>query len=297
MADVLPLAAAHYQRQQRLSRRVADALTVLWRTVAADLSQSVWDGWLGVQDQAVQVVAVGQYAAASSGLAYVADTVTAQGADPTPLGNIDPRALTGVAADGRPLDSLLSGGVYRTRQLLAQGAPFPEAMTSGLARMVLAASNEVVQAGTSATTARIGVTPAVRGYTRVLSLPSCSRCILLAGKHFAHNAGFQRHPRCDCIHLPDAGALPDVRRSPEATFAAMSPAEQDEVFTKAGAEALRAGADMGRVVNARQSMYVPAGHRNSRGTPTRRTVEDLLEMAGPDRNRFAALLDSAGYFL
>jgi hypothetical protein len=83
--------------------------------------------------------------------------------------------------------------------------------------------------------------------------------------------------------------------NPQDAFASLSTAEQDATFTKAGAEAIRQGADMGRVVNARQSTYVPKGRRTSRGTPTRRTVEDLLAMSKGDRNRFVALLDSAGY--
>lgn len=296
MADAaVALGLAHYRRQQVLARSVTDALSVLWRAMAADLSGSVWKNWEGVSDRAVQIVAVGQYAAATSAIDYVAEVTAAQGADPTPLAAIDPRALTGVAADGRRLDTLLDGGVYRARELLAAGSPFTTAMTSGLARLLLAAENEVVQASTSATTASINVTPTVTGYTRVLTPPSCSRCIVLAGKHFARNEGFLRHPRCDCAHLPDAGGLPPAQRNPETAFAAMSAAEQDAIFTKAGAEAIRAGADIGRVVNARQSMYVPTGRRTSRGTPTRRTVEDLLERAGTDRDRFVALLDSAGY--
>lgn len=75
----------------------------------------------------------------------------------------------------------------------------------------------------------------------------------------------------------------------------MSAAEQDATFTKAGAEAIRNGANIGRVVNARQSTYVPTGRRASRGTPTTRTVEDCLRLAGGDRNRFVALLGEAGY--
>lgn len=133
------------------------------------------------------------------------------------------------------------------------------------------------------------------GYTRVLVPPSCSRCTILAGRHYPYSAGFLRHPRCDCVHAPYVGDKPPAVRSPEDAFRSMSEVEQDATFTKAGAEAIRQGADMGRVVNARQSTYVPKGRRTSRGTPTRRTVEDLLAMSKGDRDRFVALLDSAGY--
>lgn len=290
----LAVARAHYVRQQTLARNVADAIQQLWERVdVADIVGS----WNAVSERAVQVVAVGQFAAASAAIAYIGESVQAQDADPAPLGAIDPRALTGTAADGGDLATLIAGGAYRSRELLVAGAPAGEAMASGLARVLRASVNEVVQAGTSAATARIGVTPTVTGYTRVLTPPSCDRCILLAGKHFAHNAGFARHPRCDCTHQPyTVGNRPEVV-SPEDAFAALSEAEQDAVFTRASAEAIRAGADMGRVVNARQSTYIPTGRRTPRGTPTRRTVEDLLAMAGTDRNRFLALLDSAGYLI
>lgn len=286
------VARGHYLQQQTLARNVAVALEQLWRTVdVADVAGS----WAAVSDRAVQLVAVGQYAAATAAIAYIGAAVEAQGADSTPLGSIDPRALTGTAADGGDLATLLIGGAYRSRALLASGAPSQEAMSSGLNRLLRAGVNEVVQSGISAATARIAVTPTVTGYTRVLTPPSCDRCILLAGKHFAHNTGFARHPRCDCTHQPyTAENVPEVV-SPEAAFAAMTEAEQDAVFTHAGAEAIRNGADMGRVVNARQSTYIPTGRRTARGTPTRRTVEDLLDRAGSDRNKFVALLDSAGY--
>lgn len=292
MAESDRLARAHYRQQQALARQVAAALEALWRSLnTADLIAS----WAAVADRAAQLVAVGQYAAAARAIAYVADSVAAQDADPEPLGVVDPRGLSGTAADGGPLSSLLIGGVYQARRMLATGAPLSEALLSGQSRLIRAGVNEVVQAGISAASASIGVTPSVTGYTRVLTPPSCDRCIILAGRHYTHSAGFLRHPRCDCTHAPYVGNAPPEVRNPEAAFRSMSEVEQDATFTKAGAEAIRQGADMGRVVNARQSTYVPKGRRTSRGTPTRRTVEDLLARAGGDRDKFAALLDSAGY--
>lgn len=292
MDEAARLARAHYRQQQALARNVVRALALLWDALdTVDLLVA----WGAVAQRAAELVAVGQYAAANNAISYVRAAVEAQNADAEPIAPVDPRALSGVAADGGPLSGLLIGGVFRVRALLAAGVPLAEAMASGKARLILAASNEVVQAGISASTAVIGVTPSVTGYTRVLTPPSCSRCIILAGRHYPHSAGFLRHPGCDCQHVPDAGGLSGAVVSPEATFDAMSTAEQDATFTKAGAEAIRNGADIGRVVNARMSTHVPTGRRTARGTPTRRTVEDLLAIAGSDRDRFAALLDSAGY--
>jgi hypothetical protein len=55
----------------------------------------------------------------------------------------------------------------------------------------------------------------------------------------------------------------DLRTDPAAYFRSLSAAEQNRVFTNAGAEAVRAGADIGQVVNARRGArgLAPAGAR------------------------------------
>jgi hypothetical protein len=112
----------------------------------------------------------------------------------------------------------------------------------------------------------LGITgrPGVGGYVRMLNPPSCSRCAVQAGKWFRHNQGFDRHPRCDCIHVPaNEDMAGDLRTDPDAYFRSLSEAEQDRVFTKAGAQAIRDGADIGQVVNARRGAtgFAPAGAR------------------------------------
>ena len=105
---------------------------------------------------------------------------------------------------------------------------------------------------------------AVAGFVRMLTPPSCSRCIILAGATYRWNAGFQRHPRCDCVHIPATeDVLGDGRTDPKVYFAGLTEAQQDKVFTIAGARAIRDGADIGRVVNARRGAngLTPAGGR------------------------------------
>ena len=70
--------------------------------------------------------------------------------------------------------------------------------------------------------------------------------------------------RCDCVHIPSAESDPeDLAVNPKALFESMSRTEQDKVFTKAGAESIRDGADMNQVVNARRGAagLTPAGAR------------------------------------
>ncbi len=93
---------------------------------------------------------------------------------------------------------------------------------------------------------------AVSGYTRFVEPGACSRCIVLAGRFYKWNAGFDRHPRCRCSHkLQAADTEP---QDPKELFDKMSTAEQDRVFGKAGAEVVRQGADLTQVVNARRGM-------------------------------------------
>jgi hypothetical protein len=82
---------------------------------------------------------------------------------------------------------------------------------------------------------------------------------------------------CDCVHLPTTliarnqhrGSVPSDDFSPttrpgaggrgfldpNAYFNGLSRAEQDRVFTAAGARAIREGGDMSQIVNARRGMY------------------------------------------
>lgn len=60
---------------------------------------------------------------------------------------------------------------------------------------------------------------------------------------------------CDCRHIPSQEAdYSDERLSGDKWFHTLSPAEQDRIFTKAGAQAVRDGADLNQIVNARRGM-------------------------------------------
>lgn len=66
------------------------------------------------------------------------------------------------------------------------------------------------------------------------------------------------------MHIPGReNVAGDFRTDPKAFFRSLSAAEQDRVFTKAGAESIRLGADVGKVVNARRGAagLAPAGAR------------------------------------
>lgn len=228
------------------------------------------------------------------------------------------RSLTYIASDGRSIDGLMD----YTRSDEVTRSQFDQIVLTQLSDMAVAGS--VLAAA---------VRPAITGYVRMLETPSCSRCVVLAGKFFRHNTGFQRHPKCDCRHIPSReNVAGDITTDPDSYFHSLSKAEQDAKFTKAGAEAIRAGADVGQVVNARAGMSKAQGLRGAgaRFTASGRAVkvdafgrpiyqttegmtkrgrafkargrkyirlmpESIVELAGGDRAELLRLLKSHGY--
>ena len=286
------VARDHYRRQALIARAASAAVEALWREVdQADLDGS----FAALGPRMVERVALGQFAAAAAAPLYVARSLEADGVTSRPLAALDPRGFAGTAADGGDLLSLLYGAVIRAKALIASGAPPADALRHGAARVVLYGGNEVRQAGVSATGAATAVDESAGGYVRMLRTPSCSRCVVLAGKWFRWNDGFLRHPGCDCQHRPAGQAGTGSAFSPGRYFDSLTTAEQDRTFGKADAEAIRSGADIGRVVNARQSTTVPTGRRTARGTPTTATVEDCLRRGNGDRDATVRALRAAGY--
>ncbi|ROP45939.1 hypothetical protein [Pseudokineococcus lusitanus] len=246
---VLPDAVSeHYRTVQRTQLVVATSIASLWARVGEDFDA----GWDPVADQAFELVSAGQLAAAASGAGYVAEAMAQQRDGGSVLGRVVPDELAGVAGDGRPLEGLLRAGVIEAKRAVGRGLPAHRALNVGGDRLARAARTAVADAGRAAASAAVAATPDT-GWTRMVNPPCCSRCAVQAGRWFRFNQGFQRHPRCDCVHVPTREvAAGDVRTSPRALFDAMTPAEQDHAFTRAGAAAIRDGADIGQVVNARR---------------------------------------------
>jgi len=183
---------------------------------------------------------------------YIATALDQQGIEHDPVGQIDPAGLVGVASDGRPLDTLLLQPTSTTLTALSEGAALEAALTQGLTALLAIVATQIEDAFRVAGTIA-GATRGVQMYARALSAPSCSRCIVLLGEVSSWRTAFKRHPRCDCIQVP-VGSREDVEEvtNPMAYFNSLSRAEQDKVFTAAGAQAIRDGADLRRIVNVRR---------------------------------------------
>jgi len=262
--EVIAEARSHYRWQASLSQEVMAIVRKLWARVdPADIAGS----FAKIFAKLLDVIAQAQQQAAVAGAAYVGTALAAQAVTPDPVGALIAASLVGIASDGRRLDTLVSLPVIRAKTLIGQGAPVSEAMRSAEAQLLMIVSTQVADAGRVAAGVGIALDRMAAGYERVLTLPSCSRCIVLAGRVYTWSDGFQRHPFCDCIHVPITVADLDrglTGNSADEIFAAMSTAEQNRVFGVAGAESIRRGADVGQIVNARRGMVSAGGRKYTR---------------------------------
>lgn len=271
------------------------------------------------------VVLAAQVTATRESDAYAADVLNELDFGPrTEAGVVRPDSLVGVAGDGRPVESLLASGVGRARALSETREP-DQALSDAQAFMDMVTETIIADAARAAEEVAFAARPWVDGFVRMINPPCCSRCAILSGKFYLFSDGFLRHPSCDCYHLP-APSDPDKVRdlmsinSPERYFESLTEAEQNKVFTTAGADAIREGADLGRVVNARRGMskaqdtgwlerrrvngrdvYVTTeattrrGRRAGQARGVRLMPESIFEIAGGDRDEAIRLLRVHGY--
>lgn len=251
------LITAYGDTQRRAVLRTSIVIERLWKELAAsDLTGS----WLRrVGPAIVRAVAAGQLAAALPAQQYVDAMMTAEGtgSDYEPgASHVNARALSGVAADGRPLDSLLYLPVIRTKTLIQGGLTVQQAMTGGLMQLRRMAVSEVADAGRGAASVAMAGNRTVTGYIRQIRPGACSRCAILAGRWYRYNADFDRHKHCMCYGTPASSerAARGRMTDPMRFFHSLSHAEQDRRFTIGGAAAIREGADIYAVVNASRSV-------------------------------------------
>ncbi len=215
---MLNSALEHYGRQQRLT---AAALVAARRLRASDFE--------GI----AKIVAAFQVLAARDSLASIDPMLEEQDLSFPEQYRIDANSFGGTASDGRPLTTLF------------EQAASPES----LALMVV---TQVQDAARSAAGTSIVSRSPKLGYVRMLNPPSCGRCTILAGRFYRWNSGFQRHLRCDCRHVPSTESIAgDLTTDPMAYFDSLDEAGRVKlVGSKANAQAVADGADIGQVVNA-----------------------------------------------
>jgi len=291
---MIPQAAQEqYLTQARIAGLTASSVKRLWRRLGADFTSD----WARVGPQVVSVVERGRAAAVVAALPYTAAVLAETGQDAPPTGELNAARFTATAPDGKRVPLALEGSIITARQTVGKGGTVQEALGAGGDRLTRDVLTMLADTRRQVFHADIIQRPKVGGYARMLNPPSCSRCIMLAGKWYAWNKGFLRHPRCDCIHIPASESVAgDFRIDPADYFNSLSKAEQDATFTKSGARAIRDGADMNRVENVRLRGLGTAKANRRYGTPSRLTVDDIYRVAG-SRTNAIRLLEQEGYIL
>lgn len=279
----LPEAAETYWLQQQAINAAAVAVAVrTWQNSAGNPAH-----WASVLPFVVATVMRAQAAAALLAPRYIKSALEELAIPDAPLAAIDPSPLVGLSGVGLPLldhyaelPELFAMKAAKAAwqmnlddgddDLSASDAPVLTANEIGLLPPTVV--NDAMEAtslqfrthvqtvisdtGRAAESLEIAARPGL-GYVRMLNPPSCKRCVVLAGKLYKWNAGFDRHPGCDCRHIPaNESVADDLRVDPARYFQSLTEPEQEAVFTKAGARAIRDGADIAQVVNADQGMRV-----------------------------------------
>lgn len=195
----------------------------------------------------------GQLASAMMSPHYVDSVIAAQDFTPTP-GTTAPESYAGVAPDGAGMTPLLYGAVTGAKTATAAGVGSARAFEAGAAYLAAIVKTLLEEAGRNRDIVHMQA-KGITAYVRSVSPGACSRCAILAGIYSAPVA-FSRHPNCHCIAVPLAEKR-NARRlvryeNPYEYFESLSKAEQDRIFTAAGAQAIRDGADIFQVVNVRR---------------------------------------------
>lgn len=288
-------ARSHYRRQRDIAGAAATAVRQLL-TRNAPLSQ------------VVATVAAYQYVSASAGSQAVATEAGASALTNATL-------FAGVSSAGFPI----SEPIVATIDQFAPAPPtaLPDNWWADasdfMASIEQLIESEVQDAGRSASQVEVSARPEWTNYVRLLTPPSCKRCVPLAGRIYRDLDEFKRHPKCDCQMWPvenweeahDAGLV----SSPQEAF------EKGHIrdLTKAETQAIHDGADINAVVNSAAGIQSADlfGRRvkiTTRGT-TRRSAwrranpsllvrlrpESIYRIADGDRDEAMRLLRVYGY--
>lgn len=189
-----------------------------------------------------------------------------------------PAAFVGHTAAGFPLtDPLASILASLNAEVEADAAR----MLATLERFV---ASEVQDAARAASQVEIVARPEWTNYVRMLNLPSCGRCVVLAGRIYRDLDSFLRHPLCDCVMVPVSGWEEahdqGLITSPREAF----DRGQIRGLSQADAQAITDGADISQVVNAAQNMTTAdLFGRTTKATTAGTTKRAAWRKANPGR--------------
>lgn len=283
-------AVERFVQLMALEMVLKDDLAELWAQVDENYVQETYFG--EVVPPLMAELETAQESAAQIG----ADYVEAESGEPGPY--VRAGQFAGFAAGGGELGNRFIGPMVEGYMRMQAGQPYRAAMASVRIDLDEMLASEVQDAARAAEITAIAGNKRITGYVRMVEAGACDRCVVMAGRRYKWNAGFRRHPRCRCHHIPLGVAGEQAFKTAAELFDEMDPEDQDLAFGKANAEAIRKGADISRVVNARSGMgdTVQRLGRNLRttgvmaGRGIRLTPESILKLADDDQDEAIRLL-------
>ncbi len=270
-----------YQRQQVIAGVTVSALQQLWAKSSSDFDVS----YQRLRGRMLETLQLGRAATVHAAIPYMSAVLAETKQPAAPAGAVIPGTVLSVAPNGLPVAYTLDALPVKAKRAVSGGASWVEARAAASAWLSGVALTMLADTRRDVFQLDMISRPRVTGYVRMLNPPSCDRCAILAGKRYLWNEGFQRHPNCDCIHIPASENIAgDLTTDPYQYFKSLSERDQDHIFGKANAQAIRDGADIYRVTNVRMRGLSVAGRDDlvRYGGQTRRTVADIYAR---DRDR------------
>lgn len=295
---MLPQAVSdHYRAQQRLIVSTLALTRREWSAMGDDLDAS----WARVGPRLALLTASAQVGAARAGTSYVSDALDEQELPSTATARTNPAAFSGVAStlDGLTygsLDDLLYGAVVHARTAPAES--LRERLDAGGKWLDALVHTQVADAARMAASTTIAATTGA-GWVRMVNPPCCQRCAVLAGKFFKSNEGFDRHPRCDCRHVPTSEAK-------AGDVGILIGPDDVKDLSAAQRKAIDDGADFNKVINSRRvyknrdGSFTPARSKDRMTTTAfgrrKLTPEGIYKVSATREEALKRLRDN-GYFL
>lgn len=211
-------------------------------------------------------IATLQVLAAQDAIDSIDPILAEQGITAAPVAGVAVAQLAGIASDGRPLATLFE-------------------QASNLAALTLMAVTQVQDAARNGSGMSIAARSDV-GYVRMLNPPSCRDCVILAGKYYRWNAGFERHPKCDCRHIPSRENIAgDLTTDPRAYYDSLDVDDRiDLAGSVANYRAIEDGADLSQIINAYRRSGRPKTSLATGGVIERIDGLKFTTVGGSDRS-------------
>lgn len=226
--------------RERLTVAAFSQVGSIWRGIGDDFDR----GWPVIAPAIVATITDAQEGAAADGLGYFDAALAEQGIAPQ-APRVAPAAFAGSAysLDGMvlgDLSALTYGAVVRARS--AQATSLAERIDVGSRWLGTVTQTQLAHAGRASMSVAM-TADTQTGWTRTVNPPCCRFCAVRAGTFHTWKYTFWQHPGCDCTRTPTT-----LDRLGE-TATDIGP---DDVtyLTDAQRQALREGADLGRVINA-----------------------------------------------